>query len=225
MFCPRGMSATQSFLRNAAIAWATASNSVAAVTSTECVWPSISRIVTRQDRTCINARYHIRFLFAIYLNRVWEGEAFPCDESRRSFSSCVSRKKPRPSMQICSACQRRSPGAFQRSTPQLLLCFPQAFLFHGLTKKKILCYVPRQEGLCAERSLKIAARPAFSDFGWRKERFGIEYRGAPRGERVTSLSQSSTTALPSQMEGMRRDIPIKRRSVSSARRIARRFFT
>jgi hypothetical protein len=45
----------------------TASNKVAAVTSTEWVWPLMSRIVTRQERTCIKAKYHIRFWFATSL--------------------------------------------------------------------------------------------------------------------------------------------------------------
>jgi hypothetical protein len=45
---------------------ATASyHNVAAVTSTVCETPSISWIVTRQDRTDMGATYHIRFFFSI----------------------------------------------------------------------------------------------------------------------------------------------------------------
>src|SRR5712664_4259374 len=62
---PCAMPATQSFPRIAARPCATASYSVAAVTSTVCETPSISRIVTRQERTGMGAKYHIRFVFAI----------------------------------------------------------------------------------------------------------------------------------------------------------------
>ena len=43
-----------------------ASKSVAAVTSTVWATPSMSAIVTRQERTSIAREYHIRFLFAIW---------------------------------------------------------------------------------------------------------------------------------------------------------------
>src|SRR5579864_5510607 len=45
---------------------ATASKSVAAVTSTVWATPSMSAMVTRQDRISIARKYHIRFLFATW---------------------------------------------------------------------------------------------------------------------------------------------------------------
>src|SRR5437016_4620905 len=62
---PWAIPATHSLPRIAASPWATASYNVAAVTSTVCETPSVSWIVTRQDRTDIGARYHIRLFFAI----------------------------------------------------------------------------------------------------------------------------------------------------------------
>jgi len=61
--------ATHSRPRIAANPCATASYNVLAVTSTVCATPSKSCIVTRQDRIAINAKYHIRFLFAMGKHR------------------------------------------------------------------------------------------------------------------------------------------------------------
>src|SRR3984957_6745836 len=60
------MPATHSFPCSCLRPSATASKSVAAVTSTVWATPSMSAIVTRQDRISIARKYHIRFLFAIW---------------------------------------------------------------------------------------------------------------------------------------------------------------
>src|ERR1700720_3429270 len=62
----RPMPATHSLPCSCLRPSATASKSVAAVTSTVWATPSMSAIVTRQDRISIARKYHIRFLFAIW---------------------------------------------------------------------------------------------------------------------------------------------------------------
>jgi hypothetical protein len=63
-FSPWAIPATHSLPLMAASPWATASYNVAAVTSTVCDTPSMSLIVTRQDRIAIARKYHIRLFFA-----------------------------------------------------------------------------------------------------------------------------------------------------------------
>src|SRR5215472_16685992 len=53
---------------------ATASNKVAAVTSTVCATPSMSEMVTRQERTSMRGAYQFRFLFAMRIKE-WLGIA------------------------------------------------------------------------------------------------------------------------------------------------------
>jgi hypothetical protein len=65
VFDPSATLATHSFLRIAASPRATASYKVAAVTSMVCETPSMSQIVTRHERTNIEAKYHIRLLVAM----------------------------------------------------------------------------------------------------------------------------------------------------------------
>src|SRR5580704_6400395 len=82
------MPATHSFPWSCLRPSATASKSVAAVTSTVWATPSMSAIVTRQDRISIARKYHIRFLFAIWFWLAFSSE----NQGERPSASLIVRR-------------------------------------------------------------------------------------------------------------------------------------
>src|SRR5579862_7532551 len=83
---------------------ATASKSVAAVTSTVWATPSMSAMVTRQDRISIARKYHIRFLFAI-----WFWVTFALENNSGSTESALIVRRDAPNWIPCKAAYARAP--------------------------------------------------------------------------------------------------------------------